>query len=72
MDRLAAMRVEIVPADGERAVRSARIQAQLKIPYVDCFGVELAGDSPNHIFVTADYDLKPAANEVRIEFLPVK
>jgi hypothetical protein len=39
---------------------------------VDTFGVGLAAESTNHIFVTADYDLKPAAAEVQTEFLPIE
>lgn len=72
LSNLILMGIQIVPATGDRAVRSAHIQNRLKIPYVDAFGVELAGDSLEHIFVTADYDLKPAASEVQIEFLLVK
>jgi predicted nucleic acid-binding protein len=72
MTKIASLQIKVISSDAQRAVRSARIQARLRIPYVDCFGVELAGDSPNHIFVTADFDLKPAANEVHIELLPVK
>lgn len=72
MAKLMALRIEVIPASADRAIGSARIQARLKIPYVDCFGVELAYDSPYHIFVTADFDLKPAASEVQIEFLPIK
>jgi PIN domain nuclease of toxin-antitoxin system len=67
-----ALGVEIIPVTGERAVRSAVLKVRLGIPYVDAFGVELAGDSPDHVLVTADFDAKPAANEVRIEFLPTK
>ena len=72
MQKLLSLEMEIVPATAERAVRSARIQARLRIPYADAFGVELASDSANHVFVTADYDLKPAATEVQIQFLPAK
>ena len=36
------------------------------------FAVELAGDSENHILVTADFDMKPARPDVTIEFLPNK
>lgn len=72
MGELLSLGLEIIPATGERAVRSGLIQARLAIPYVDAFGVELAGDSPGHVFVTADFDVKPAASEVQIEFLPIK
>jgi hypothetical protein len=40
--------------------------------YADCFGVELAMDSRDHILVTADFGAKPAENDIRIEFLPTK
>ena len=72
LSRLEAFGLDIVPASGERAVRASLIKLKRKIPYVDCFGLELAGDSSDHILVTADYDLKPANKDVKIEFLPVK
>ena len=52
-------------------MRSALTHVTLKIPYVDSFAVELASQ-PNHILVTADFDFKPAANIISIEFLPTK
>jgi len=70
--RLFSLGIEIVPATGERAVRSALIKLERKIPYADAFGVELASDSPKHVLVTADFDLKAAAKDVKIEFLPRK
>ncbi len=70
--RLSAFGIEIVPVTGERAVNSAVIKHERKIPYADAFGVDLAGDSPEHILVTADFDVKPAKQDVRIEFLPLK
>jgi len=68
---------EIVPASAERAVRASLIKLSLiklkrRIPYVDAFGVELAAGSPDHVLVTADYDLKPASKDLKIEFLPAK
>ena len=69
---LLSLGLEIIPATGERAVRSALLKARLGIPYLDAFGVELACDSPEHCFVTADFDVKPAVGEVQIEFLPTK
>jgi predicted nucleic acid-binding protein len=62
--------LEIIPATQKRAVRSGIIRATRKIPYADAFAVELAGDSSDHVLVTADFDMKPAENDVRIEFLP--
>ncbi len=72
LSRLSALGFEVVPVTGERAVKSAVIKTERKIPYADAFGVELAGDSPQHVLVTADFDVKAAENDVRIEFLPLK
>ena len=72
MAALLSLRIEVVPATADRAVKSGAIKARLKIPYADAFGVELAYDSPNHTLITADFDAKPAESEVRIEFLPAK
>lgn len=72
LGRLAAFGFEIVPVTGERAVKTAMIKQERKIPYADAFGVELAGESDEHVLVTADFDGKVAENDVRIEFLPVK
>lgn len=69
--RLAEMGIEILPVTGPQAVAAALIRNDYKIPYVDAFGVVLAS-TLNHTFVTADFDLKPAAKSIRIEFLPVK
>jgi predicted nucleic acid-binding protein len=64
--------VEVVPVTAERAVRSGLIKTGKKIPYADCFGVELAQDSPEHILLTADFDVEPARPEVAVEYLAVK
>ena len=72
LSRLLAFTLELVPATPDRAVRAALIKVSRKIPYADAFGVELAAESPDHILVTADFDLKPAAHAVKIEFLPRK
>jgi predicted nucleic acid-binding protein len=72
LSRLDAFGFELVPATAERAVRASLIKLKRKIPYVDAFGAELAAASPEHILVTADFDLKPAARDVQIEFLPTK
>jgi predicted nucleic acid-binding protein len=72
LSRLFSFGFEIVPATAERAVRAALIKGKRKIPYADAFGVELASDSPDHVLVTADFDLKAAAHDVKIEFLPRK
>ena len=73
LSQLSAMGIEIVDASAERAVNSALIKVQRKIPYADAFGVELAASAANNcVLVTSDFDLKPAAHDVKIEFLPKK
>jgi predicted nucleic acid-binding protein len=72
LSRLFSFGFEIVGVNGERAVRAALIKVRRKIAYADAFGVELASDTPDHVLVTADFDLKAAANDVQIEFLPRK
>ncbi len=65
-------RIEVIAVDADRAVRSAEVKYKYKIPYADAFCVELSADSPNHLLVTADFDMKPAQFDYRIEFLPQK
>lgn len=72
LSRLSAFGFDIVPVTGERAVKSALIKVERKVPYADAFGIDLAGDSAEHVLVTADFDVKPAEGDVQIEFLPVK
>ena len=72
LSRLSSFGLPIIAADAHRAVRSALIKLKRQIPYVDAFGVELASDSRDHVFVTADFDFKPASRDVKIEFLPAK
>jgi predicted nucleic acid-binding protein len=72
LTRLRAFGFEIVPATAEQAVSSAHIKVQYGIPYADAFGVALAAISSEHVLVTADFDVKPAAAAVQIEFLPRK
>jgi hypothetical protein len=42
------------------------------IPYVDAFAIELAANSAERVFVTADFNFKLASRDVAIEFLPAK
>ena len=63
---------DIVPADASRASHAGKLKFRFNIGYADAFGVELAYDSPDHILVTADYGVKPAEHDIRIEFLPTK
>jgi predicted nucleic acid-binding protein len=72
VSRLSAFGFEVVPADAERAVRASLIKLKRQIPYVDAFGVELAAEGRDRVFVTADFDFKAAIREVKIEFLPAK
>jgi hypothetical protein len=51
---------------------AALIKFDRKLAYADAFGVELASASADHVLVTADFDLKAAARDVSIEFLPHK
>lgn len=63
---------EIVPASGERAVHAAELRVDHKMAYADAFALDLAMDSANRIFVTADYGFKSVDNLAQIEFLPAK
>jgi PIN domain nuclease of toxin-antitoxin system len=72
LSRLSAFGVQVVAVDADRAVRASLIKVKRDLPYVDAFGVELAGDSGQHVFVTADFDFKVASRDVVIEFLPVR
>lgn len=71
LQRLMGLGISIIPATADQAIRAALIRADHKIPYIDAFGVVLVS-APNHIFVTADFDLKPGAKLAKIEFLPAK
>ncbi|MHB1936311.1 MAG: PIN domain-containing protein [Acidobacteriaceae bacterium] len=71
MERFSYLGLEFIPATPDRAIRAAILKAELRIPYGDAFGIELAESVPC-TFVTADHDLKPAANRAEILFLPKK
>lgn len=72
VSRLSAFGLQVVAADADRAVGAALIKLKRRIPYVGAFGVELAAGTPEGVFVTADFDFKPANADVKIEFLPAK
>jgi PIN domain nuclease of toxin-antitoxin system len=72
LSRLSSFGLQIISADADRAVRSSLIKLKRDSPYVGAFGVELASESRNRVFVTADFDFKPASRDVTIEFLPAK
>jgi len=64
--------LEIVPVDADRAVRASFVKLKRGIPYVDAFAIELAANSAERVFVTADFNFKLASRDVAIEFLPAK
>lgn len=72
LSRLRSFGIDVIPVTAERAQRAALIKVRRKISYADAFGVELVTDAPDHVLVTADFDLKAAAQDVKIEFLPKK
>jgi predicted nucleic acid-binding protein len=72
LSRLFSFALELAPVTPDQAVRAALIKVDRKILYADAFGVELAAQSPDHTLITADFDLKAAAHDVKIEFLPRK
>jgi predicted nucleic acid-binding protein len=72
LSQLTSFGMEVVPATAERAVRAGLIKVARKIPYADAFGVELAAGTPDCMLVTADFEVKPAEQEIKIEFLPKK
>jgi predicted nucleic acid-binding protein len=72
LSRLSAFGIQVVPADGDQAVSAALIKLKRLIPYVDAFGVALAAVARDRIFLTADFDVKPASGDAKIEFLPAK
>lgn len=72
LESLLPVELEIVAATGERAVRAATLRLGRNISYADCFALDLAMDSAEHILVTADYDFKVVMDLASIEFLPVK
>jgi hypothetical protein len=72
LSRLGAFGLQVVAADGDAAVRAALIKADTGLPYVDAFGVELAGRGLERVLVTADFDFRAAKRDVTIEFLPGK
>ncbi len=72
LERLKQINLLVVPASAERAVRAANLRVDRKLAYADAFAVDLAMDSTDHVFVTADYDFKAVDELARIEFLPAK
>jgi len=72
LSRLSAFGIGVIPVDGDQAVGAALFKLKRQIPYVDAFGIELTTKAADRVFVTADFDFKPASRDVKIEFLPAK
>jgi predicted nucleic acid-binding protein len=72
LSRLNAFGMRVVDADADRSVHAALIKIQRGLPYVDAFGVAIAAEVKDSVLVTADFDFKTAARDVKIEFLPTK
>jgi hypothetical protein len=72
LSRLSAFGIGVIPVDGHQALGAALFKLKRQIPYVDAFGIELTAKAPERVFVTADFDFKPASRDVKIEFLPAK
>jgi predicted nucleic acid-binding protein len=72
VSRLSAFGIQVVPADGDQAVSAALIKLKRLVPYVDAFGIALAAVARDRVFLTADFDFKPASGDAKIEFLPAK
>jgi len=64
--------IEIIPVTMQRASQAAHLRRRYKLPFADSFGLELAYNVSDYILITADFDVKPAAQDISIEFLPAK
>ncbi|MGD0744403.1 MAG: type II toxin-antitoxin system VapC family toxin [Verrucomicrobiota bacterium] len=65
---IAAMPIEIVPADLHQTHQAAIFKATRKMSYADCFGAALA-KIKNAEFVTGDPEFKPLQKEIKINWL---
>lgn len=65
---IAAMPVEIVPADLHLTHQAAIFKATCKMSYADCFGAALA-KIKNAEFVTGDPEFKEVEKEIKINWL---
>jgi uncharacterized protein with PIN domain len=72
LETLLPLELEIVAATEKRAVRAATLRLDRNISYVDCFALDLAMDSAEHVLVTADFEFKVVTDLASIEFLPAK
>ena len=65
---IAAMPIEIVPADLQQTHQAAIFKATHKMSYADCFGAALA-KIKNAEFVTGDPEFKEIEKEIKIKWL---
>jgi predicted nucleic acid-binding protein len=65
---IAAMPIEIVPADLPQTRQAAIFKATRKMSYADCFGAALA-TIKNAEFVTGDSEFKEIEKEIKIHWL---
>ena len=65
---IAAMPIEIVPADLQQTHQAAIFKATKKMSYADCFGAALA-KIKNAEFVTGDPEFKEIEKEIKINWL---
>ena len=65
---IAAMPIEIVPADLQQTHQAAIFKATKKMSYADCFGAALARIK-NAEFVTGDPEFKEIEKEIKINWL---
>jgi predicted nucleic acid-binding protein len=71
MQRLRALPLTIVSADANQSQEAGIFKQDFKVPYADAFAGSLAVREKATL-VTADFDFKPAARTIKIEFLPHK
>ena len=64
---IAAMPIELVPADLHQAHQAAIFKATKKMSYADCFGAALAR-LKNAEFVTGDPEFKEVEKEIKISW----
>jgi len=65
---IAAMPIELVPADLHQAHQAAIFKATKKMSYADCFGAALAR-LKNAEFVTGDPEFKEVEKDIKINWL---
>lgn len=69
--RMLALPLTVVSVDADLAERAGILKQDFKLPYADAFAGSLAL-AKGATLVTADFDFKPAAHALKIEFLPTK